>query len=90
MATPPVPDEVLEQTYAVYIENGRNQTKTAAEMGISRGAIQDRIKAAERKGLHLSVGGREAMNLTRLNGVEIAGGYRHVYDDEGKKIETVR
>lgn len=85
-----VPDDILAATYAAYIEHGRNQSHAAESMGLSRGAFQQRIKAAERKGLHLSVGGREAMVATRLNGAEIAGGYRHVYDDEGKKIETVR
>lgn len=30
------------------------------------------------------------MQNTRLSGVEIAGGWRHAYDDEGRKIETVR
>lgn len=90
MATPPVTDEILEKTYAVYIECGENQTKAANELGISRSTLQERLKKIKRSGLHLSAGGREAMNLTNLNGVEIAGGYRHVYDSEGKKIETVR
>lgn len=85
-----VPDDILAATYAAYIEHGRVQTHAAEALGISRGAFQQRIKAAERKGLHLSIGGREAMAATRLNGMEIAGGYRHVYDDEGKKVETVR
>ncbi|MGB3391028.1 MAG: hypothetical protein WBA88_23955 [Pseudaminobacter sp.] len=57
---------------------------------MSRAALQDRLRAVERKGLHLSAGGQEAMARTRLNGVEIAGGYRHVYDNEGRKVETVR
>lgn len=90
MATPPVSDAILKQTYTAYVESGRNQSKAAASLGISRNALQERVRRAEQKGLHLSDGGREAMDLTRLNGMEIAGGYRHVYDDEGKKVETVR
>lgn len=90
MASPPVPDEVLKKTYEAYIESGRNQTKTATILGIARRTLQERLQKAERKGFHLSLGGQEAMSLTRLSGVEIAGGYRHVYDSEGKKVETVR
>jgi hypothetical protein len=90
MATPPVPDEILRQTYESFIENNSNQTHTAKALGISRESVQRRVRQFIEKGLHLSDGGREAMSLTNLNGVEIAGGYRHVYDDEGKKVETVR
>lgn len=90
MAPRRVSDDELAATYADYVEHGCNQSRTAKAIGLSRGALQDRLKAAERKGLHLSAGGREAMHMTRLNGNEIAGGYRHVYDDEGRKVETVR
>lgn len=83
-------DDVLEKTYAVYIECGKNQSKAAKHIGISRGALQERLQKAELRGLHLSTGGRDAMKLTHLNGIEIAGGYRHVYDEDGKKVETVR
>lgn len=83
-------DSLLAETYAAYIEHGRNYAAVARVLGVPRSTIQHRVDKAMERGLHLSEGGREAMHLTRLSGVEIAGGYRHVYDDDGKKIETVR
>jgi hypothetical protein len=66
------------------------QHAAADALDLSRGAFQNRLRIAIKRGLHLSPGAQEAMQATRLSGVEIAGGYRHVYDDDGKKTETVR
>ncbi len=90
MATPPLSDDVIRQTYDAFIECGNNQTKAANSLGISRESVQRRLRQYRERGLHLSEGGRKAMERTDLNGVEIAGGYRHFYDPDGKKLETVR
>lgn len=90
MPTPPVPEAEIARSYEAYLAHHGNQTAAAESLGISRSAFQNRLKTARKLGLHLSAGGREAMSLTKLSGVEIAGGYRHVYDNDGKKVETVR
>jgi hypothetical protein len=47
--TPAVPDEILKQTADVFEANERNQTKAAQQLGISRQALQGRLKMLERK-----------------------------------------
>jgi hypothetical protein len=44
MGTPPVPDEILRQTYQSFIENDSNQSKTAKALGISRESVQRRVR----------------------------------------------
>jgi len=90
MPTPPISNDLLLETLAAFERNNRNYTFTGRELGINESSVRRRIHTAHMRGLHLSDGGREAMAATRLNGVEIAGGYRHVYDGDGKKVETVR
>ena len=51
MATPPTPHDTLKQRVAAYLAADRNQVKTADALGISRGALQDSIKAAKRAGV---------------------------------------
>lgn len=50
MATPPLSDEILKQTADAYAANGFNQVATADALGLSRGGLQSRLKAAARKG----------------------------------------
>ena len=50
MPTPPLSDEKLKETADAYAANGFNQTATADALGLSRGALQARLKAAARKG----------------------------------------
>lgn len=80
----------IRDTYQLWLDNGQNFSTTARALGLARSTVQNRIAHAKRLGFHLSDGAREAMQATRLTGVEIAGGYRHVYDEEGRKVETVR
>src|SRR5688572_1090226 len=89
MPAPPLSDEEARQAVEAFNLHG-NQTAASEALNLSRGAFQNRLRVAARRGLHLSNGAQEAMKATQLSGVEIAGGYRHVYDDEGKKTETVR
>lgn len=51
MGTPPLPDDVIAETVAAYIASGRNQVATSSALGISRGAVQDRLKMAARRGM---------------------------------------
>lgn len=51
MASPPVPDEVLQERLEAYAANGMNQVKAAAALGISRGAMQQSLIMAARRGL---------------------------------------
>jgi hypothetical protein len=90
MPQPSLSDEEALKAVEAYNLHGNNQCAAADALNLSRGAFQNRLRIAARRGLHLSKGAQEAMIATRLSGVEIAGGYRHVYDDDGKKTETVR
>lgn len=90
MPTPPISDAVLLETLAALERNNNSPTAAAIELGSTERRVRYHRQAAISRGLHLSEGGREAMHRTSLSGVEIAGGYRHVYDDEGRKTETVR
>ncbi|SFI81097.1 hypothetical protein [Aerobium aerolatum] len=72
------------------VEEHGNVNAAARAMGVPFETLRNRYKKAQQAGLHLSGGARNAMQASNLNGAEIAGGYRHVYDDEGKKVETVR
>lgn len=51
MGTPPISDDVLEQTVAAYVLAGRNQSAAARELGIARETLQNRIKKAAERGL---------------------------------------
>ncbi len=51
MSTPPLSDDVLQETIAAYQASGNNQVKTAQALGISRGALQQRLIVAARRGL---------------------------------------
>jgi predicted phosphodiesterase len=51
MATPPVPDDVILERVAAYKASGGNQLRAAGALGISRGALQESIRAASRRGL---------------------------------------
>jgi hypothetical protein len=90
MPQPSLSDEEALKAVEAYNLHGNNQCAAADALNLSRGAFQNRLRIAARRGLHLSKGAQEAMIATRLSGVEIAGGYRHVYDNDGKKTETVR
>ena len=50
---PPLEDEVIEQRLSAYYTHDKNQTRAALALGISRGAMQDTLKAAALRGLML-------------------------------------
>lgn len=51
MPTPPTSDETLRARVEAYQRNGCNQSHAAAELGISRGALQDSLRQASRRGI---------------------------------------
>lgn len=90
MPTPPRTDAALLEVLEVYERLGRSAHATTMETGKSRATVKRYIAEARQRGLHLSDGAQDAMRAVNLNGAEIAGGWRHAYDDEGKKVESVR
>lgn len=88
MPTPPILDETLVEAYHLYNEMGANAA--AAKLGVSANTIRDRRRRAIDKGLHLSDGARASMYAVSVNPSEIGGGWKHVYDSDGRKVEAVR
>jgi hypothetical protein len=89
MPAPALSDELAREAIEAVAQYG-NVGAASRALGLADATLRKRYQLALSRGLHLSVGGREAMDATKLSGVEIAGGYRHVYDGDGKKTETVR
>lgn len=90
MPTPPLTDEALIEVLEAFERNNRSNLATVRETGKSASTIKRYLLAARERGLHLSQGAKEAMQATNLSGVEISGGWRHAYDEDGKKTESVR
>jgi hypothetical protein len=89
MPTPPRTDAALLEVLEVYERLGGIHA-TVLETGKSAATVKRFLAEARKRGLHLSDGAKQAMDAVNLNGSEIAGGWRHAYDDEGKKVESVR
>lgn len=51
MTAPVLPKSVLRATLKSYLDHGRSQNATAAALGLSRGAVQDRLRKAAKAGL---------------------------------------
>lgn len=51
MSALPVSDEVVKVTVAAFLAHDRNQSHTAAALKVSRGRVQDHIRAAKERGL---------------------------------------
>ncbi|MER9911722.1 helix-turn-helix domain-containing protein [Mesorhizobium sp. M0050] len=49
--TPATPDETLLATHAAYIANGKNQSRTAEALGVSRETVQRHVRQAAERGL---------------------------------------
>ena len=60
MPTPPVPQDVIDQTLAVLEQHGGNQTHAALALGISRGALFGRIQLIRKQS---SAGGEHFARL---------------------------
>lgn len=90
MPTPAVTDEALLEVLEAHQRHNGSTLRVVRETGKSEATVRRYVAEAKKRGLHLSAGAREAMQATDLSGVEIAGGWRHAYDGEGKKVESVR
>ena len=90
MATQPRSQELLEKTWAAYQEAG-SKAGAARLLGKAESTVKCIIDECFEKNMHLSGGARNSADLAGLQGVEVRGGHRRVYDPEtGKQIDTVR
>lgn len=90
MPTRPSSDELLIETLEVLQRYEYNKTFAARELGLNESTVRKRFTEAKARGLHLSGGARQAMKGANLSGGEVDGGWRHIYNADGDKIETVR
>jgi len=88
MPTPPLSEERMIEAVQAVREHG-GIAAAARALGMPSSTLESRYSKARERGLHLSVGAQDAMRATGLNGLEISSGWRHAYDGDGKKIETV-
>jgi predicted phosphodiesterase len=104
MPAPRLSDDLARQAWNLVLEcvadgfvlNGfpsakEEAAKRAVKQGIVRttGAFNTRVRAAMAREMHLSDGVHEAVNAAKLKAPEASSGYRHIYDDQGRKTETV-
>ena len=90
MPTPRLSDQLAREALALATQHGTISAAARAE-NMPRETLQRRVNIARERGFHLSAGAQQAMHGAHLNGVEVGGGWRHVYDDEtGQKLESVR
>jgi hypothetical protein len=90
MAAERMSDELLIKTLQALDRNDANQAAAARELGIACTTFKSRVYAARDRGLHLSEGARNSMNLSGLGGAEIKGGWIGVFNDAGEKIGNNR
>jgi hypothetical protein len=88
MPTPPLPNEVLEETLDAYRRHGTYEY-AARELGIAASTMRDRIAMARKRGIDSSPGLREAVNRVDGGMDEARLAWRHDYDESGKKVGTV-
>lgn len=53
--TPEVPEKTILKTLQALHRHDGNQTRAAADLGVSRGRVQDHIRQAERRGIHIEM-----------------------------------
>ena len=90
MPTPPVPDDELRELIRVWMEHNFDGKAAANTLGFAYKKFGYRLSIAKAKGLHLSDGARDSATRAKLSGLEVRGGHRRVYDDDGKQIDTIR
>jgi len=57
---------------------------------MNRKTFASQLALAKARRLHLSEGARDSAEKAKLSGLEVRGGHRRVYDDDGKQIDTIR
>ncbi|HDA7417888.1 TPA: hypothetical protein O5U36_002912, partial [Staphylococcus aureus] len=63
MSTPPVSDDLLRETVELYEANDRNQTRAASAAGLSRAALQSRLRQASARGIVAGINPMETDDL---------------------------
>ena len=90
MPTPPMSDALGIEALEALERHGGVAAHAAKSLGIHADTFRSRIKKAKERGLHLSDGARNSMNLSGLGGSEIKGGWIGVFNDAGEKIGNNR
>jgi hypothetical protein len=90
MPTPPLSDNLAIEAFDALEQCNGNATAAARSINVNVDTFRSRIKKAKERGLHLSGGARNSMNLSGLSGVEIDGGWIGVFNDAGEKIGNNR
>ena len=88
MPTPPRSDAKCIECLQAFETEG-SISAGARSLDMDRNTFRGYIRDAEKRGLHLSSGSRDAMESAGLNGVEIKGGWRRVQHEDGS-FDTVR
>jgi len=90
MPTPPVPESELRDLIRVWMEHNFDGNAAAEALGMKYKKFGYRLSIARAKGFHLSDGARDSATKAKLAPLEVRGGHRRVYDDDGKQIDTIR
>jgi hypothetical protein len=90
MPTRPIPDSELRELCRIWMEHNFDGRAAAEEMGFAYKKFGYRLSIARAKGLHLSVGVKDSADKGKLSPLEVRGGHRRVYDEDGKQIDTIR
>lgn len=90
MPAKPLTDAECIAAVQVWRAHECDVTKAAIAAEMSRETFRHRINVAKTRGLHLSDGAQNSVQLAGLGGLEVRGGHRRVYDEAGKQIDTVR
>lgn len=90
MPTPPLSDALAQEALDAYEQCDHSKRRAAKLLGIADSTFTNRFNAARSRGLHLSEGARDSATKAGLGGLEVRGGHRRVYDEDGKQIDTVR
>jgi hypothetical protein len=90
MPTPPMTDALCIESIDALAHHNGVAAHAAKSLGINVDTFRSRITKAKERGLHLSTGARNSMNLSGLGGAEIKGGWIGVFNDQGDKIGNNR
>jgi len=90
MVAKPRSPELLQKTWAAYIEHGEVTAKAARALDMPVETVRCILLECRKKGFHLSDGAMNAVNSAGLSGVEARGGWIHNYDDAGRKTGATR
>jgi hypothetical protein len=86
MPTPPMSDALGIEALEALAQNNGVAAQAARSIDINVDTFRSRVKLAKDRGLHLSSGARNSMNLSGLGGLEVKGGWIGVFNDDGVKI----